>query len=432
MPPLPLQGVRVVDMTAVIGAPYGTLMLADMGAEVIRIESTRFFASTTRGYQARPDKTLVPTLGPVGRGYPGLDPGERPWNRFALFNCHATNKRSMTVDLAQPEGRAIVYRLMAVSDLFVENMPGVAEKLGLDYPRLRQVRPDIIMISVSGMGATGPYKGLRGFGNIIEDVMGHAWLRGYPEDHPESLTNAVPSDPAVGAALVWSAMAALHYRDRTGRGQYIDLSMAETFVHHLAPAYLDYAMNGRVQRTTGNRHPYLAPHNCYPCSGQDRWVNIAVGTDEQWRALRRVMGDPAWARDSRFADGYRRLRHQDDLDRGIAAWTRERTSEEVQELLQGAGVAAGVVMSIADLFGDRHLRARGFYRAITHPDAGTHDYPFGLWRMSETPFEVRHAAPLLGEDNPYVYRELLGYALAERRRLEEAGHIGMEYAPNIP
>jgi benzylsuccinate CoA-transferase BbsF subunit len=418
-------------MTAVIGVPYGTLMLADMGAEVIRLESTKFWVSTTRGYLARPDPSVVPSMGPVARGYPDLDPGKRPWNRFALFNCHAVNKRSMTVDLGQPEGREIVHDLARVSDLFIENMPGVTEKLGIDYPSLRRVRPDIIVVSASGMGATGPYKDLRGFGSTIEDVMGHPWLRGYVEDHPQAVTNSVASDPAAGTAVVWAAIAALHHRDRTGRGQYIDLAMAELFVHHLGSSFWDYALNGRVQRTTGNRHQYIAPHNCYRAKGEEQWVNIAVWTDEQWLALRKVMGDPAWARDPRFADGYRRFRNQDELDRHIAAWVAERSAHEAQETLQRAGVAAGAILSVADIYRDPHLRQRGLYQRITHPEAGTHDYPVSLWRMSETQFEVRHAPPLLGEDNPYAYRDLLGYSASEYRRLEQVGHIGMDYAPNI-
>ncbi|MEE9284209.1 MAG: CoA transferase [Dehalococcoidia bacterium] len=429
---LPLEHVRVVDMTAVIGAPYGTLLLADLGAEVIRVESRTYFPSTTRGYQARPQREIIPNLGPVGRGYPDYDPGPRPWNRFALFNGHAVNKLSMTADILRPEGRKTVEDLVRISDLVIENMTGALDKLGLGYERLRQVKPDIIMVSVSGMGATGPYRNLRGYGQIFEDVLGHAWLRGYPDDHPQSVTQAVASDPAAGAGLVWASMAALHYRDVTGRGQYIDMSMAENYIHHLGSTFLDYAMNGRVQRTTGNRHPFLSPHGCYRCQGEDRWVTIVVSSDEEWRALRQAMGDPVWARDRRFADGYCRRRNQDELDRRIEAWTRRQTAQEVQERLQQAGVAAGAVLDIAQCFHDRHLRQRGFFQRIDHPDAGVHDYPVGLWQMSESRFEVRQPPPLLGEHNEHVYRELLAFREEDYRRLEAAGHIGMDYASEIP
>ncbi len=431
---LPLEGVRVVDMTAVIGAPFGTMMLADLGAEVIRVESCNYFPSTTRGYQARPQKELIPRLGPVGRGYPDYDPGQRPWNRFALFNCHGVNKLSITADLLQPEGRATVEALVRISDIMVENMTGALEKLGLGYDRLRRVSPDLIMVSVSGMGTTGPYRNLRGYGQIFEDVLGHAWLRGYAEDHPQSLTQAVASDPAAGAGLVWASMAALHYRDVTGRGQYIDMSMAENYIHHLGSTFVDYAMNRRVQRTTGNRHPFLAPHGCYRCKGDDRWVTIAVRSDEEWRALRRAMGpsEEGWARDRRFADGYRRLRNQDELDRRIEGWTCRHTPKAIQERLQRAGVAAGAVMDIADIFNDEHLRQRGFFQRIDHPEAGSHDYPVALWQMSSSRFEVRQTPPLLGEHNEYVYRQLLATPEGVYRRLVAEGHIGMEYAPDIP
>ncbi len=428
---LPLEGVRIAEMTVVMSAPYGTMILADMGAEVIRLESTQVFPPTTRGNMARPDRDVLPSLGVMGRAYPDLDPGERPWNRTAHYTSVAHNKRSMTVDLNQPEGPDIARDLIRVSDLFIENQPGVADKFGLDYQSLRKVNPSVIMVSISGMGATGPYRKLRGFGSQFEDILGHAWLRGYPEDHPSSNTACVAADPAAGAALVWLTLAALHHRDRTGQGQWMDMSMAENYIHHLGSAFLDYSMNGREQRTLGNRHPFMAPHGCYPCEGDDAWVTIGVGSDEQWRALRTAMGDPEWARERRFADGFRRHRNQEELDERIAEWTRLRNPMEAQEALQTAGVPAGAVMNSAEIMRDRHLRERGFFHTIAHPEAGTHDYPFGFWRMSETPFELRQTAPLLGEHNEYVYKDLLGTTEERYRQWEKQGHIGMDYAPHI-
>ena len=429
--PMPLDGVRIIDITAVIGAPIGTGLLAQMGAEVIRVESTRIFPATTRGSLAHPPKEIVPSMGPVGRGYPDFEPGERPWNRFALFNCHGHNKLSMTVDLLLPDGVEIFHRLLQLTDVVIENVPGVMDKLGLGYEALRRVQPDIIMLSVSGMGSTGPYKDNRGFGGHFEDVMGHAWLRGYPDDHPGSNTSVVASDPAVGAGLAWAVAAALHSRRSTGKGQHIDMSMAEVYLHHLGTAFLDYEMNHRAERTLGNRHPFLAPHGCYPCKGEDKWVTIAVRDDREWESLRLAMGDPDWARDPKLADGYGRSRRQDLIDRQIEEWTRKHGHVELQKLLQEAGVPAGAVLDDSEIFQDPHLRERGFYKRVSHPEAGSHDYPYTFWHMSESPWESRRPPPTLGEHNEGLYQGLLGLSQGDYRRLEAQGHIGTAYEPHI-
>ena len=423
----PLDGMRVLDFTAVIGAPYGTMMLAGMGAEVIRLESRQRFPPTTRGTAIRPVKELVPSMGPVGRGYPNFDPGERPWNRFALFNCHAHSKLSATADLGTPRGVETAKDLIALSDVLVENQPGVLERYGLSYETARKVRPDLIWMSISGMGASGPYRDLRGYGGHFENLAGVSWLRGSPNNHPLSNTTVVASDPASGAALAWLAAALVHRRALTGEGRYVDMAMAELYLHQLAPAYLDYAMNGRVQRTLGNGHSYYAPHGVYPCAGDDSWVTISVTNDAEWGALRKVMGDPAWARSRSYADGYRRSRRNEELDRQLAEWTKGWEHVELQNALQAAGVPAGAVLDDAEIYDDPHLRQRGFYRRIEHAEAGVHDYPFELWRMSKTGFELRGPPPLLGEHNGYCYHELLGLSDEEYRRLEAAGHIGMDY-----
>ena len=428
---LPLDGIRIMDMTAVIGPPYGMLMLADMGAEVIRVESTQSMQPTTRGNSAHPIKELLPSLGNIGGGYPDYEPGERPWNRFGLFNCVGHNKMSMTVDLRRPEGLQVFERMLEISDVLIENMPGVLDSLGLGYARLSQAKPDIIMLSISGMGATGPYRKQHGMGMHFEDMVGHGWIGGYQDERPSTHGGIVPSDAAVGAALASIAVAALHYRLRTGRGQYIDMAMGENFMHHLAPAFMDCSMNGRIQTTTGNRHPFMAPHGCYPCKGDDRWVTIAIGTNEEWEAFKRALGSPDWAEDSRFATSLGRWENQDDLDWHIIEWTKGQDDREVQTLLQGVGVAAGSVMNNADIFQDPHLRARGFFKEVTHREAGTHEYPFNLWHMSKTKFESRMAPPCLGEHNEYVYRELLGVSPAEYEKLEAEGHIGLDYAPHV-
>jgi benzylsuccinate CoA-transferase BbsF subunit/naphthyl-2-methylsuccinate CoA transferase subunit len=432
---LPLAGVRILDITLVVGAPYGTMLLADMGAEVIRVETRQNFPSTTRGIWARPTKEMVVNGGSMGAGYPDMEPGERPWNRFALFNCHARNKRSMTVDPRRPEGREVVLRLARAADGVIENnAPGTLEKLGIGYEALRQGREDFIMVSVSGMGQTGPYRHFRGYGAHFEDVTGSTWLRTYPDGAFSSVT--VPSDAASGVGLVIAFMAALHYRRRTGRGQYVDLSMAENYIPQMGEAYLDYALNGRVQRGLGNRSPYLAPQGAYRCAPEaggpdDYWVALAVDGEMAWRGLCGVIGRPEWAEDERFRDMRGRAARHDEIDAAISGWARSLRQMEAQRILQEAGVPAGAVLDEAGEMEDVHLGARGFFQEITGAETGTHRYPVEIFHASRTPQAVRRAPVRLGEDNEFVYRELLGYTAGEYRALEEAGHIGEDFVPEI-
>src|SRR5438876_6059706 len=323
---LPLAGVRILDITLVVGAPYGTMLLADMGAEVIRIETRQNFPSTTRGIWARPSKDMVVNGGAMGAGYPDMEPGERPWNRFALFNCHARNKLSMTVDPRRPEGREVVLRLARAADGVIENnTPGTLDKLGIGYQALRQGREDFIVVSVGGMGPTGPYRHFRGYGAHFEDITGNSWLRTYLDGTFSSVT--VPLDAASGTGAVVAFMAALHHRRRTGLGQYVDLSMAENYIPQLGEAYLDYALNRRVQRGLGNRSPYLAPQGAYRCAPEDGgpddyWVALAVDGDAAWRALCGVIGRLEWADDQRLRDARGRAAHHDEIDAAIASWAR--------------------------------------------------------------------------------------------------------------
>ncbi len=411
MPKLPLDGIRIVDMTAVIGAPYGMLLLAEMGAEVVRVESLRHFTSTTRGTMAHPPKELVPTMGPIGGGYPDFDPGDRPWNRFALFNCHAHNKYSMTADIATAKGQAIFKELVNVSDLVVDNQTNFMRSFGLGYDDLRRVRPDLIVIAISGTGAEGPYQGARGYGGHFENLMGHAWLRGYPEDHPISITpTVVASDPASGAALAWSALAALEYRERTGQGQYIDFSQSEASLHFLTPALLDYAVNGHVQGRAGNRDPHMAPHGVYPAAGDDRWVAVAVANDEQWRSLCKVLGRSELASEERFATAEARLANQDEIDGIISEWTRQRDMYEVQEALQGGGVPAHALQNSTEAMQDPQLLHRGHFVEVPHEIHGSTVVEGSRFSLSRTPARIERPGPTFGRDNQYVLETILGYS----------------------
>lgn len=428
---LPLEGIRIVDITVVLAGPYGAMMLADMGAEVIRVESTQVWQNSTRGQNPHPTKeqsakgTLI-----AGQYYPNKDPGERHWNRYLPFNCHSRNKLSMTVDLRAPRGKEIFKRLVRVSDVVIENnAAGVIEGLGLGYKVLREVKPDIIMLSSTGMGSTGPYRHFRGFGSQFEAVVGHSWLLGYPDSEPS--TSSILSDASAGAALALAVVMALHYRNRTGEGQFIDLSQGEVLMPYFGQAIMDYTMNGRVQGRVGNRSPFLAPQGVYRCQGEDRWLALSIASDEEFQALCQAMGMPDLAKDPRFADAVSRYRHQDELNPIIEAWTLRYDHHELFRLLQGLGIAAGPVLDAAECLADPQLNDRGFFEEVTHPEAGTHRYPGMLWKLSETPGRIHRHAPLLGQDNEYVYKTLLGTSDEEYMELEKEGHIGTEYPPEV-
>ncbi len=430
---LPLDGVRVIANTYTWAGPFAVMMLADMGAEVILMESTQRWQWNTRGFIARPTKQMVAGMGPMGAAYPEADPGPRPWNRHSMFNSHARNKLSFTVDLLKPEGLEALKRLIATSDVLVENStPGVMQKLGAGYEALRRVKPDLIMVSSSGMGATGPYAGHRGFGSQMEDLSGFTWIRGYPGSDPSETPLSNHSDAAGGAGIAFAVLAALRYRNRTGKGQWVDMSQSENLIGQIPDVVMDYTMNGRVQGTLGNRHSWMAPHGVYPALGQERWVAIAVATDAQWRALREAIGDPVWAQDPKFESGLGRWKNQDELDDGIATWTRRHTARETTHMLQSMRVPAAEVTNDSEFAGDPHLWARGHFRMVHHAEAGSHWHPgANLWHLSDAPVEVRRPPARLGEHNEYVWKELLGYSDADYRRLEQAGHIGMDYVQSV-
>jgi crotonobetainyl-CoA:carnitine CoA-transferase CaiB-like acyl-CoA transferase len=431
MPGLPLEGLRIVDMGIALAVPYGTMLLADLGAQVIRVESTQVFPNQTRGLLARPSKEAIKTMAPVSGGYPDREPGERPWNRFPWANCTGRNKLGMTVDLRKPSGLEVFRRLVKISDAVVENnTPASLERMGITYDWMRAIKEDIIFVQVSSFGQNGPYRDYRALGLQVDAFCGHDMLRRYRDRDPSYNTWAVPSDYAGGIGAAAACLLALIHRKRTGEGQHVDISMVENFVNLIGHIVMDYTMNGRVQESHGNRDPDMV-QGVYRCKGDDRWVAITIATDEQWRGFLRAAGDMPELRDARFATVPERLRNQDALDPLIEKFTSKYDHREVAELLQRHGVPAGPVLDDADAYGDPQLRERGFFIPITHADAGQHLYPGMPWKMSRTPLQVRTPPVRLGEHNEYIYRELLGYSQEEYRQLETEGHIGTEYAPHI-
>lgn len=430
---LPLEGIRVVDLTMVWAGPHATQLLADWGAEVIRVESTQVMQPNTRGRLAKPPAALVRARRNWGFGYPDWEPGERPWNRFAIFTSHARNKKSMTVDLTKPEGRDLFLRLVNVSDVFVENnVPATIEKLRLSYDDLRKVRPDLVMLRMPGYGLSGPYRDYRTFGANLEGTVGHTWLRGYMDMDVSARDEVYMGDAAAGISGAFAVMMALRHRRRTGTGQLIELAQAENFLPYLGEAIMDYTMSGRVQETLGNRHRSRAPQGVYRCQGQDRWVTISVGGGTEWAGLCRAMGGPAWGGAARFATGLGRWKNQDILDERIAEWTRERKADEVMRLLQAEGVPCGPALDDRDLYNDPHLNALDYFQPLAHPDIGSHSYPGLMWTARNTPNRVRTPPCGLGDHNEYVYRDLFAFDDASYRLWRETGHIGEAYVDRIP
>ena len=425
----PLAGVRVLDLTLIYAGPYGSMLLADWGAEVIRLESISFFQPQTRGYQPRPSKEMIQSLKGWRNAYPDWDPGPRPWNRHPLFHSNARNKLSMTVDLRKPQGLEIYRRLARISDVVIENnVPSTVEKLGVvDYESLRKENPGLIMLRMPAFGTTGPYKNYRALGMHMEAAVGHTWIRGYADSDPSMRGDVVVADATAGLGAALAVVMALRHRRRTGEGQLLELATAENFIPFVSDAIMDYSMNRRVQGPLGNRHRWMAPHGCYPCRGDDSWLAIAVSNARQWPGLCRAMGEPAWCMEERLRDGPARWRHQDDLDERIAAWTRDEDSTELMLRLQREGVPAGRVADERQVLTDPHLRARGFFETLEHVEAGTYDYPGTMWRVDGRRNPLHRPPPLLGEHNEYVYKELLGVTDQEYRRLEAEGHIGMDY-----
>jgi benzylsuccinate CoA-transferase BbsF subunit len=364
-----------------------------MGAEVIRIESMRRLC-------------LLRNLPPWAEGQPGI-------NRSGYFNQYNQGKKSITLDLSKPEGVQIAKRIVAISDVAVENFAaGVIDRLGLGYDELRKVKPDIIMISMSGYGRTGPEAGYVSYGPAQVPLSGLSSLTGYA-GWPPMHVGISYGDPTAGLHAAFALLAALLYRERTGEGQYIDMSQWESTMVLIGEGIMDYTMNGTQPPRMGNRVPHMAPHGVFRCAGEDRWVSIACGSDEEFAALSRAMGRPELASDPRFRTLEQRKVHEDELETIVEAWTSALDPFEVTRLLQAAGVAAFPPLMNRELAEDPHLNQRGFFVHKEHPEVGVRQHVGIPWRMSETPCEVTRAAPVLGQDNDYVYGELLGLSSAE-------------------
>ena len=390
-----LNGLRVLDFTWVLAGPYATRVLADFGAEVIKVQSRR----TSGGAES---------------------------NLTGYFNAWNRNKRSITLDMGYPEAREIVLKLAEISDVLVENFsPRVMANWALPYEKLKEVKPNLIVVSISAMGQTGPWKDFVGFGPTIEALSGFTYLTSFSQDSPLGVGYAY-ADMVAGLYAALAVLSALEYRDRTGHGQYIDLSEYESMCTLIGPALMDASANQREILPQGNRPDYVsaAPHGCYRCLGKDRWCVIAVSDEVEWNALCDVMGNPEWTKEKRFSTSWKRRQNLKELDDFIGQWTARHSAEELVRLLQEGGIAAGVVQNAEDLAKDPQLMEREYFIELEHPVLGRTTSDRNPIRFKDYPKPHWKAAPLLGEDNHYVFTELLGLTEDEVSSYIERGIIG--------
>jgi crotonobetainyl-CoA:carnitine CoA-transferase CaiB-like acyl-CoA transferase len=389
-----LTGVRVVSLSTGIAGPNAARMLANFGAEVFKVESRVGGLDAFRAY--------------------GDNPEASP--RFVEVNL---NTRSLTLNLKHPEGVALLKELVAECDVVMDNFrPGVMERLGLGPDELLAIRPDLIVVRMPGLGSTGPLSGYGTWGPTLTAYSGLTYLWNHPGQERPVGSQGVYPDYLTGEMVPIAVVSALIARRRTGQGAVIDVAQVDLAAYMLGTIFLDVVVNDREAKPVGNESAHLAPHGCYPCLGDDRWCVIAVADDRQWRALCEAIGQPALVDEPRFATFVQRAHNRAALDELLSAWTAQHDPFEVMNLLQQAGVAAGVVQSGGDLAADPHLAARGFIETVHHPVLG--DMPMaGLpLQFSDGAHEPYRSPPPLGADNEYVITELLGHSAGELERWE--------------
>ncbi len=380
----PLAGIRVLDFTWALAGPYGTLQLALLGAEVIKVESVRARDGTRRGAYPLAD-----------------DPESSP-----TFNSVNLNKLGLQLNLKAPAGVDAALELARVSDIVVENFrTGVLDRMGLDYQTLRSRNPSIIVASMAAFGSEGPHRNYPGYASVFNAISGLGNLSGYIDGPPVELRDSI--DLRVGTALAYACLVALYHRRHTGRGQYIDLSAMEAVADLAGHRFLSYQLAGVEPSRQGNRDDAMAPHGIYRCRGDDAWVSVAVGTEAAFRSLCHVIGQPDVAADPRFADAYRRLRHTDDLDQAIEAWTESRTQDEATRLLQAAGVAAFPVLSNREVYLDPHVNERGAWLQVEHAVLGKRSVQRLAWKAHDSD-AAPSPGPLMGQHNGYILGDVLG------------------------
>jgi benzylsuccinate CoA-transferase BbsF subunit len=397
------ESVRVVEVSLYIAGPYAGRILSSLGAEVIHVETSK-----------APDQM---------RFMPPKAPG-------ACHPFYGSTKRKVALNLNNPGGRQILYKLVEKSDVFVQNFSiDAVEKWGMTYESIKKVKPDIIYIWQSGMGIEGPYSSYKAYGGQLQAITGISSLTGFP-DKPPTQANTAFCDYHSALYCVMLMVGALERKRRTGKGIFIEIPLVETGVASIGPALLEYAANNRVPARWGNRHPFASPHGAYPCQGEDRWCVIAVFTDKQWCAFCDILEHPEWVKGDKFGTLQLRKRNEDELDQLIGEWTSKRNAPDVVKGMQEAGIPSGLVMKGEDLVADPHFKERNFYwQTVYHEPPFTKDAKTGVGIAMRMPM-LFSATPCqngptgyIGKDNEYVYGELLGMSKEEIRRLEQEGAL---------
>jgi len=390
-----LKGVRVIALTWVWAGPWMGAVLADMGAEVIKIESKQ-----------RLDIQRV-----------FMHKGAESGVNRNQFNFTNRGVKSCTLDMKQQRAVKILEKLIMISDVVITNFaPRVMPGWGLDYAALKEIKHDIILVSLPGFGSSGPDKDYVSYGTTVEAAGGLSASFGYPGEGPV-LSGTYPGDPIGSMYGVIGTLAALKYRKKTGKGQHVDIAQSEGVTTLIPEVIMEYVMNGRIRPRMGNRDEIMAPHSCYPCEGEDKWVAIAVGTDEKWNSLCQVMGNPDWSTNKNFSDQFSRWENQDELNKLVANWTKDFTNYEVMHKLQKVGVSAGVCLNVPELIEDQHIKKRGVFIEQNHREAGKIIVYRSPWKSALT--ATNPPAPCLGEHNDYVFKTLLGMSDTEIAELTE-------------
>jgi crotonobetainyl-CoA:carnitine CoA-transferase CaiB-like acyl-CoA transferase len=411
---LPLKGIRVLEITANWAGPLAGRFLADLGAEVIKIEP--------------PDRPMT-----RGARYPGSDPFKYHYNRAAYFNKMNRNKYGITLDLNQDEGKKLFLELIAESDVLIENnSPRVMRNFGLEYDTLRQVNPDLIMVSISGFGQTGPERDYIAYGANIEASCGLADATGYPDDDRPYKTTLFYADPVTAMHAAVATLAALHKREEGGSGQYIDMSLHENGITFFPEALLEYAITGTLAKKTGNRHPQYAPQGCYPSIGDDAWMVLTVRNDEEWGRLARAIDRDDLAKDEKYSTAEKRRLYHDEIDDAISQWTALYDHNEATRILQDSGIAAGPVLANWEMVSNLHFHERGFYVTVPHSEMGVFPYPGMPWILSETPGAIRMGAPNFGEHNRLIFEEFLNLSESKLAELYDKRVIADSPPDDLP
>ena len=401
-----LNKIRVLELTTAVAGPVAGCVLADMGAEVIKIES------------------------PGGRSLksPGAPPPiegapDHPYNRTAFFNELHRGKKLLSLDLKHEDGKNIFLQLVENADVVMENFsPKIVGRLGIDYAELKKIKNDIICVSMPAFGKSGPYESRASYGPGIDAMSGLSHLTGFPDGNPGKPAQFY-CDQNAGLTAALTVMGAVRHRNRTGQGQYIELAMLEGEMQLIAPALMDVMMNSRSPNRTGNRHDRFAPQGVYRCKGENEWVAITVRTDIEWQSLANLIGKPEVAKDNRFIDLIGRQIHHEDIDKLVENWTQTLTPQEAETVMQGAGIPAGALLNLNEAFTHPQFQHRNTLVHVEHPEMGTFPHTRTAWRSKNKNEGVAGPAPTFGNANKYVLSDLLNFSQEEQQKLKDLGIV---------